>query len=228
MHDILSRLYTGNASAVMHDMIHRYQDQHFLVVDYLYFANVYGKKVFDDHHELLAREQFTDMLLDGYKKTSLSQVRVAYQHALRAADFLLPDGIALQVFYFLAYRRWLHNLNGTDFALYCLEYLVRHYGASKVRIALYGTYPHLLTKTKTFLEGNGYQVVYAQDGYTNLDWDQLSAVCSSHHEGVTVLLVARSTPVYPIQEIRSYANEERLRDLRLRVMNQAGTFDFWV
>jgi UDP-N-acetyl-D-mannosaminuronic acid transferase (WecB/TagA/CpsF family) len=38
-----------------------------------------------------------------------------------------------------------------------------------MNIILYGTYPHLLEKTKDLLIKQGYNVVYAQDGYTNLD-----------------------------------------------------------
>lgn len=40
--------------------------------------------------------------------------------------------------------------------------------------------------------------------------------------------MARSTPVYPIQEIWSYANKDVLKKHKLLVMNQAGTFDWWV
>jgi exopolysaccharide biosynthesis WecB/TagA/CpsF family protein len=42
------------------------------------------------------------------------------------------------------------------------------------------------------------------------------------------MLVARSTPIYPIQEIWSYANKQQIKKNKLRVMNQAGTFDFRV
>ena len=44
---------------------------------------------------------------------------------------------------------------------------------------------------------------------------------------INVLLVARATPVYPIQEIWSEANKKNIQKYRLLVMNQAGTFDFW-
>lgn len=45
---------------------------------------------------------------------------------------------------------------------------------------------------------------------------------------INVLLVARSTPVYPIQEIWSYANKQAIQEHKLLVMNQAGTFDWRV
>jgi UDP-N-acetyl-D-mannosaminuronic acid transferase (WecB/TagA/CpsF family) len=64
-------------------------------------------------------------LLEEYKKKDISQIRKAYQDAIHDADVVLPDGIALQIFYFLARKKWLSNLNGTDFAPYLLEQLVK-------------------------------------------------------------------------------------------------------
>jgi UDP-N-acetyl-D-mannosaminuronic acid transferase (WecB/TagA/CpsF family) len=93
---------------------------------------------------------------------------------------------------------------------------------------LYGTYPDLLAKTKVFLEKKWYQVVYAQDGYTNLDWNQVEKSLP-HQEGtINVLLVARVTPIYPIQDIRSYANKEQIKKYHLLTMNQWWTFDWRV
>ncbi|MBU0625954.1 hypothetical protein KKG31_06390 [Patescibacteria group bacterium] len=63
----------------------------------------------------------------------------------------MPDGIALQIFYGLAKRKRLSNLNGTDFCPYFLEYLQEKYGKEKVNLILYGTYPDLLQKTKMYL-----------------------------------------------------------------------------
>jgi hypothetical protein len=133
-------------------LLAKYDHQGFLVLDYLYFANVYGKKIFDTYPGVPQLGHFADMLLEGYQQTNIQQVRSAYRHAILDADFVLPDGIALQLFYFLARKRWLANLNGTDFAPYCLQRLCEHYGPDQVRIALYGTKPHLLAKTKIFLE----------------------------------------------------------------------------
>lgn len=228
MDKLLSSLFLGDARSALQIILDVYDRNHFCVVDYVYFANIYGKKMFDHHSASYDTHLFTSLLLAGYKQTDIQQVYTAYQDAIQDADILLPDGIALQIFYYLAKKRWLHNLNGTDFAPYVLESLVQKFGSKKVRILLYGTYPHLLQKTKTFLQDKWYQVVYAQDGYTNLDWDQLDAVLPSQEWVINVLLVARSTPLYPIQEIWTYANKDNLKKYKLLVMNQAGTFDWRV
>lgn len=48
------------------------------------------------------------------------------------------------------------------------------------------------------------------------------------NDPINILLVARSTPDYPIQEIWTLANKQHIKQHGLIVMNQAGTFDFWV
>ena len=70
--------------------------------------------------------------------------------------------------------------------------------------------------------------MYAQDGYSNLDWDNVELALKGRSNPINVLLVARSTPEYPIQEIRTLANKDTIRQHRLIVLNQAGTFDFRV
>ena len=122
------------------------------MVDYLYFANIHAKKMFESQHISYDISSFKELLLDGYKKKEKKQIFAAYLESICQADVVLPDGIALQIFYYLARRRWLCNLNGTDFAPYVLESLVQKFGTKKVRILLHGTYPHLLQKTKIFLQ----------------------------------------------------------------------------
>jgi exopolysaccharide biosynthesis WecB/TagA/CpsF family protein len=109
-----------------------------------------------------------------------------------------------------------------------LEQLVKKHWSNKVHILLYGTYPDLLAKTKVFLENKWYQVVYAQDGYTNLDRNSVEKALPHQDGSINVLLVARATPLYPIQEIRSHANKEQIKKYHLLTMNQWGTFDWRV
>ena len=152
MDRLLSSLFLGDKDAAFQRIVDIYQKKHFCVVDYVYFANIYGKKMFEQHSASYDPVHFASLLLDGYKKMDTQQVYTVYQDAIQDADILLPDGIALQVFYSLARKHRLHNLNGTDFAPYVLESLVQKFGAAHVRILLYGTYPHLLQKTKIFLQ----------------------------------------------------------------------------
>lgn len=225
---ILHTLFQWNADQACEHILALYDRKGFCIVDYLYFANIYGKKLFDQYQSSYHLADFQNALLEEYKQKDMSQVRKLYQDAILDADVVLPDGIALQLFYFLSERKRLKNLNGTDFAPCFLQYLGKKYGYDKVRLILYGTYPHLLDKTRKFLEKQWYQVVYAQDGYINLDRNQVEKVLLKKDWTVDVLLVARSTPVYPIQEIRSYANKKKIQQHNLLVMNQWGTFDFWV
>ncbi len=141
---------------------------------------------------------------------------------------VLMDGIALQLFYYLAKKKRLKNLNGTDFCPHFLSYIKQHHPDKDMNVILYGTYPHLLEKTKQLLLKQGYNVVYAQDGYTNLDWDNVDLALKSRDKDINILLVARTTPLYPIQEIWTFANKDHIRQHRLLVMNQGGTFDFRV
>lgn len=228
METILKKIFVGDRQEALDAILQRYNKQWFAIVSYVYFANIYGKKLFEHHKEHYVLSHFQNALLEDYKKTTLSLVHKLYQDALLDSDFALMDGIALQLFYFLAKWKWLPNLNGTDFAPFVLESLVQKFGAHNVRMVIYGTYPHLLQKTKIYLQDKWYQVFYAQDGYTNLDRDQVEKVLPAEEWTINVMLVARSTAVYPVQEMRVYANKERIQKNKLWVMNQAGTFDWRV
>jgi len=78
-------------------------------------------------------------------------IYAVYQHAILDADVVLPDGIALQIFHYLTKKKRLKNLNGTDFCPYFLSYIKDHYTDRDMNVILYGTYPHLLERTKQLL-----------------------------------------------------------------------------
>jgi len=90
-------------------------------------------------------------LLPDYKNINIQGIYKIYQHAILDADVVLMDGIALQLFYYLAKKKRLPNLNGTDFCPYFLSYTKKKYSDRGVNIILYGTYPHLLERTKHYL-----------------------------------------------------------------------------
>lgn len=151
------------------------------------------------------------------------------------SDFLLPDGIALQIFYFFAtlFRRvksgiWiLSNLNGTDFVPYFFQEIARKYGNQKACILMYGSYPQYVEKAKNFLAFKGYNVVYAQDGYSDFDRAQANKILSHYHDTINILLVARSTTKVPIQELWTSKNMSEIKKNNILVMNVGGLFDFW-
>jgi len=223
MRSILSKLFTWTAQQAIHKILESHSKKGFCIVDYLYFAQIGSQKLFDTQPAKIESERFKNVLLPDYKKIDACVTRTAYRDAIQHADIVLPDGIALQIFYFLWFRKRLHNLNGTDFCPAFLEDVHQHH---KMNLILYGTYQDLLAQTKKYLEKKWYTVGYAQDGYDNLDWEKV-------HEGIdpkaiNILLVARSNIDYPVQEIRSHANQDMIQVNNLIVLNQWGTFDFWV
>ncbi len=237
MEELLGRLEIDDINVVSQKIFERYKDKWYCSLNYAYFANVVSKKLFEKHQSDLELGYFEKLLLEGYKKTKDKDIYSFYKKALLDSDFLLPDGIALQIFYFFARlfwkikskEYWLPNLNWTDFAPYFLDYLKEKIWQDKVKLVLYGTYPHLLEKTELYLEKKWFNVIYAQDGYTDFDRDKFSKMDWLNQNGfVYIMLVARATPVYPIQEIRSYANQNMVKKFNLLVMNQWWTFDFRV
>lgn len=225
---ILITLFQGDIHQACEAILELYNKKGFCVVDYLYFANIAGKKLFDKHQEIYPLSDFQKALLVDYKSMDIHGIYAAYQQAILDADIVLPDGIALQLFYALAKKKWLSNLNGTDFCPYFLSYIKQYHPERDMNIILYGTYPHLLEKTKDLLLKQWYSVVYAQDGYTNLNWERVNLALKWRNKALNILLVARSTPDYPIQEIWTLANIQNIKKYGLIVMNQWGTFDFWV
>ncbi|MEI7478479.1 MAG: hypothetical protein WCJ81_08690 [bacterium] len=63
----------------------------------------------------------------------------AYHQALQTADFLLPDGIALQIWEYLTKKShtWLENLNGTDLNPVLLRWLRKK---TNVQLFIYSAY----------------------------------------------------------------------------------------
>lgn len=224
---ILNSLFRGNADQACAHILDVYARNGYCIVDYLYFANIVGKQLFSFHRPSSALN-FRETLLSDYQKIAKENIYMAYQQAILDADVVLMDGIALQFFYFLATRKWLDNLNWTDFCPYFLAYLKNIPHDHSINIILYGTYPHLLEKTNRFLLGQWYTVIYAQDWYSSLNRWNVNLALQWKKNDINILLVARTTPEYPIQEIRTLANKDRIRENGLIVMNQWGTFDFRV
>jgi UDP-N-acetyl-D-mannosaminuronic acid transferase (WecB/TagA/CpsF family) len=127
MYDILKKLFLGNNHDAFDAILQTYEEQKHCVISYIYFGPIVTHRVF-------ASESTKDQKI--------------YKQHLLESDFLLPDGIALQVFYFIArllrrikskiYR--LPNLNGTDFFPYFIKETKKRYGAEKINYIFYGVY----------------------------------------------------------------------------------------
>jgi len=225
---ILNTLFQWTADQACEQILEIYDKQGFCIVDYLYFANISGKQLFAPHHITYPLGDFHEALLADYKSATIQWIYGLYQQALLDADLVLIDGIALQLFYYFAKKKRLPNLNGTDFCPHVLSYIKQKYPDRGMNIILYGTYPHLLERTQHYLVKQWHNVVYAQDGYVNLDWNNVDLALKWRDKDINILLVARTTPEYPIQEIWTFANKQEIHHHNLIVMNQWGTFDFRV
>jgi UDP-N-acetyl-D-mannosaminuronic acid transferase (WecB/TagA/CpsF family) len=159
-----------------------------------------------------------------------------YHDSLLAGDFLFCDGIACQVAYFLLkiFRKipqedqnkfWVNNLNGTDFLPYFFNELKTKYGTHKINVILYGSYPEYVKKTQDYFLRKGIHVVYTQDGYSELDWKSVEEGINEYKDKINILLVARSHPVIPVQELWVAQNLEQIKKNNLITFTVGGLFD---
>lgn len=219
MKSTLQKLSTTNFAETSDNIIWVYNDQWHCVVNYIYFSQIVSQKVFSSAKKKTEKEK-------EYKKLILK------------SDFLLPDGIALQVFYYLAAtfkaiktdKKWLPNLNWTDFTPYFLNDTKQKYWSQRINILLYGSKPNIVEKVKENLTLKWYNVIYIQDWFSEFDWQKAEEALNEYVDTINILLVARSTPKIPLQELRTSRNYQKIIDNKLLVMNVWGLFDFiaWV
>ena len=188
-------------------MISQREKQQYCIVDFLYFANMIRNK-----------------LLKNWEKTSFEE---RYKKALQKADFLLPDGIALQIFYWCA-TRWrnhlrLANCNGTDLTLPLLQALKKKYNKHCI-ISLYGWTNDIVKKSAQFLRNQWYTVCYMQDGYATFDREKFIVATKQFQTSCHILLVGRGTPK---QEIWVHDEQDQIQKHHLFVLCVGWLFDFW-
>ena len=218
MKSLLTKLFDKSAPEAVDEILSMYQQESFAVVNFIYFSNIVAQRLFEDKDKTEKEKEYKKILLKS--------------------AFLLPDGIALQLFYFLAkiFRRieasraWLANLNGTDFVPYFLSESKKRYGNQKLCLLLYGTTPEFLSRAEEKLRYQGYNVIYAQDGYSEFDWEAASQALREYQDTINILLVARSTPKIPLQELWTSRNYQKIQQHQLLVFNTWGLLDFiaWV
>ena len=98
MKSLLTKLFDKSALEAVDEILSTYHQESFAVVNFIYFSNIVAQRLFEDKDKTEKEKEYKKILLKS--------------------DFLLPDGIALQLFYFLAkiFRRieasraWLANL----------------------------------------------------------------------------------------------------------------------
>lgn len=101
MRSILKKIFTGTADQAISKILETHTKKGFCIVDYLYFAQIGSQRLFDTQTTHSDSDQFQKALLPDYKNIDIHVIRAAYKQAIHNADMVLPDGIALQIFYFL-------------------------------------------------------------------------------------------------------------------------------
>ena len=219
MKSTLQKISTTNFAETSNDIISVYNNQWHCVVNFIYFSQIVSQKVFSSAKKKTEKEK-------EYKKILLK------------SDFLLPDWIALQVFYYLAAtfgavktdKKWLPNMNGTDFTPYFLNDIKQKYWSQRINILLYGSKPNVVEKVKDNLTLKWYNVIYIQDWFSELDRQKVEEALSEYVDTTNILLVARSTPKIPLQELWTSRNYQKIIENKLLVMNVWWLFDFiaWI
>lgn len=219
MKSTLQKISTTDYAETSDNIISVYNEQWHCVVNFIYFSQLVSQKVFSSAKKKTEKEK-------EYKKLILK------------ADFLLPDGIALQIFYYCAVlfwviksnKKWIPNLNWTDFTPYFLNDTKQKYWSQRINILLYWSKPNVVEKVKENLSLKWYNVIYSQDGFSEFDRDKAEKSLNEYVDTTNILLVARSTPKIPLQELRTSRNCQKIQDNKLLVMNVWWLFDFiaWV
>ncbi len=178
MIDRLDKLYTQDKNKLYRDIWDHQKKHNTTLINFLYYANVVKNH------------------LPNRKKTIEQKT---YYNNLINSDFLLPDGIALQTFYKVAYKLWyiptekIPNLNGTDFVPYFLEKAKKD--KKKILIHLYGASDQTLQKSKEYFKQYG-QIGYTHHGYGNLDDKEIQELVQKLSPTHTnILLIGRGTPI---------------------------------
>ena len=219
MKSTLQKISTTDFVETTDNIISTYDEQWHCVVNFIYFSQIVSQHVFSTAKKKTEKEK-------EYKKILLK------------SDYLLPDWIALQTYYYLAVTFWaiesdkkrLPNMNWTDFTPYFLNSLKQKYWSQRINILLYGSTPKVAEKVKENLSLKWYNVIYSQDWFSEFDRDKAETSLDEYQDTINVLLVARSTPKIPLQELWTSRNYQKIQDDKLLVMNVGWLFDFiaWV
>jgi UDP-N-acetyl-D-mannosaminuronic acid transferase (WecB/TagA/CpsF family) len=212
MKEILQKIYYNNSNQAVDHILNLYEKQWFVISNFIYFSIIKEQKLFE-----------------STKKTNTQK---EYYKAIIRWDFLLPDGIALQIFYYLAQNRFnlptkkLSNLNWTDFVPFFLDEIKKRYGSQRISLFLYWAKNEIVEEVKNNFIYKWFNVIYIQDGYSELDWNKFIESKKDFKDNINILLTARSTPTNPIQELRTIKNYSKIKDNNLIVFTVWWLFDF--
>lgn len=215
----LEKISTSDFQETVDNILSLYNEQTYCVVNFIYFSQIVSQQVFKSPK----------------KKTDTKK---EYKKLILKSDFLLPDWIALQTFYYFANffraiksdRKRLPNVNWTDFTPFFLQDIKQRFWNQKINLILYWSTPAIAEKVWEFYKKKWYNVIYIQDGFSELSRENVEKILEEYQDTLNILLVARSTPKIPIQELWTSRNYQKIQENKLLVMNVWGLFDFigWV
>jgi UDP-N-acetyl-D-mannosaminuronic acid transferase (WecB/TagA/CpsF family) len=105
----------------------------------------------------------------------------------------------------------LDNLNGTDFTPYFLDEIKKKYGNQKICLLLYGSLQKEIEKASEYITRKGFNVVYFQDGFREFEREEAMKKVREYQDTINILLVGRSTPTIPLQELRTLRNYQKIK-----------------
>jgi len=192
---IFTKLYTKSKESAFKEIIKTYKEKWFLVVNYLYFANAISNWIIWN-----------------------KRVNKDFLHAITLGDFLLPDWIALNLYYKRYFGINLPNLNWTDFS----EYLLQNLKPGSYNLILYWSKKDVIKKASENIEKKyNIKIFYFQDWYSEFDFGVLKKMPKNK---INIFMVWLWTPH---QEIWVKNNIENIKKYKLLTFTQWWTFDFW-
>lgn len=211
----LKKIATSDFQQTVDNILSLYNEQWYCVINFIYFSQIVSQQVFKSPQ----------------KKTDTKK---EYKKLILKSDFLLPDWIALQTFYYFANilkaiqsdKKRLPNVNWTDFTPFFLQNIKQRFWNQKINLILYWSTPSIAEKVCEYYKRKWYNVIYVQDGFSELSRKDVETILKEYQDTLNILLVARSTPKIPIQELWTSRNYQKIQENKLLVMNVWWLFDF--
>lgn len=174
---IFEKLFVWNSKKAFDEIIKKYIENWFLIVNYLYFANLIWNWII-----------WNKKLNEKYLKS------------LENWDFLLPDWIALRLYVKKHYNKVLENLNGTDFS----EFILKNLDKNKYNLILYWAKPDVIKKASKNIENKFWiKIYYFQDWYSEFDFSALENIWN---EKTNILMIWLWTPKQEIWTLENIEN----------------------
>ncbi len=183
------QLYNYDKDKAVIDILDKYKKQWYAIVNFLYFFNFLK----------ILEQKDTD-----------------YEKALKKSDFILPDGIALRLYFKQKYSFNLANLNGTDFIPFFLNWLRKQ--NIPFQAFLYWAKQNIIENVAQKF-GSQRNIAYFQTGYSSLNWEQIIPAQNK----VNILLVGIWSPK---QEKFLAENIPQLKEKNLLAFGVGWLFDF--